>query len=421
MELREHRSNRGRTEVSTRGIGTNNGRANALESQPLRIGLIAPPVAPIPPEGYAGTERIIAVLAEGLHARGHDVTVFASGDSDVPCELVPVMDRSAWARGLSGTLRPLIDISVARAWRECQRFDVINAHVETAALQMGRHSGVPVVSTFHQRLDADGVSDLLDEFQEAPLIAISDSQRRWHPRSNWVATIHHGLDFSRTPAGDQPGNYLLLVGRVAPEKGVREAIDVARRTGRKLVMAAKMREPEEIALFKEVVEPAITAGTVDWRGEVAGAERDRLMASALATLMLGSWPEPFGLVAIESMATGTPVIARRAGGCTETIEHGVTGFLVDDQREACLAIERVTSLSRPLIRARARERFSADRMVDGYEAAFRKVISAARVPGSTDVAPTGGLDLVPPARIAAQHGLPRPTGRRPQVAVPELT
>jgi glycosyltransferase involved in cell wall biosynthesis len=401
--------------VST--IGMNNGQVAGLPSRPLRIGLIAPPVAPIPPEGYAGTERIIAALADGLHARGHQVTLFASGDSTVPCELVPVVDQSAWARGMSGTLRPLIDISVAHAWRECKRFDVINAHVETAALQLARHGGVPVVSTFHQRLDADGVADLLDEFADAPLIAISDSQRRWHPRSNWVATIHHGLDFSRTPARDQPGDYLLLVGRVTAEKGIREAIDVARRTERQLVVAAKMREPEELALFKEVVEPAIAAGVVDWRGEVTGAERDRLMAGALATLMLGSWPEPFGLVAIESMATGTPVIARRAGGCTETIEHGVTGFLVDDQKEAGLAIERVASLSRPFIWARARERFSVDRMVDAYEAAFRQLIAAARTPSSTAAA---RADLPARTRITTGHARPSRDGGRPQVAVPEL-
>jgi glycosyltransferase involved in cell wall biosynthesis len=407
--------------VSTNGFGSHNGHADGITTRPLRIALIAPPVAPIPPQGYAGTERIIAVLAEGLHARGHHVTVFASGDSDLPCELVPVTDRSAWARGMSGTLRPLIDISVARAWRESQRFDVINAHVETAALLMSRHSGVPVISTFHQRLDGDGVADLLDDFPDAPLIAISDSQRRWHPRSNWVATIHHGLDFSGTPFREQPGDYLLLVGRVTPEKGIREAIDIAKTTGRTLVVAAKMREPEELALFREVVDPAIAAGVVDWRGEVAGPERDELMAGARATLMLGAWPEPFGLVAIESMATGTPVIARRAGGCTETIEHAVTGFLVDDQHEARLAIERVATLSRPAIRARARERFSADRMVDAYEAAYRQVIATAGTsPRPLEEAPALRPVHATPTRIRAQHGRSSRDGRRPEM-VPEAT
>ena len=168
--------------------------------------------------------------------------------------------------------------------------------------------------------------------------------------------IHHGLDFTDTPSRDEPGDYLLVVGRVSPEKGIAEAIQLARRTGHQLVIAAKVREQDEQDLFDAVVKPAIESGTVDWRGEVDGPERDRLMAGALATLMLGGWPEPFGLVAVESMATGTPVIARRAGGYTETVEHGVNGFLVDDVEEARLAVERIRDLSRarrPDDRARA--------------------------------------------------------------------
>ena len=351
------------------------GSTSGTEGPPMRIGLIAPPVSPIPPHGYAGTERIVGILAAGLHERGHEVTVFASGDSNLPCEVVPVVPTSLWKRGHRGLLRPFIDLSVARAWRECHRFDIMNAHVETAAFEMARWCGVPVVSTFHQRLDSDGVADLIDEFDEIPLIAISESQRRWSSTANWVATIHHGLDFEGTPWRDEPGDYLLLVGRVTREKGVAEAIELAKRTGHRLVVAAKVREAEEQALFESTLKPAIAEGIVDWRGEVDERERDRLMAGALATLVLGGWPEPFGLVVVESMATGTPVIARRAGGYTETVEHGVNGFLIDDLEEARLAVERIRALSRREVRASVRERFSAERMTLAYESAFRKVLA----------------------------------------------
>jgi glycosyltransferase involved in cell wall biosynthesis len=173
---------------------------------------------------------------------------------------------------------------------------------------------------------------------------------------------------------------LLLVGRITREKGVAEAIELARRTHRKLVVAAKAHQPDEKALFESVVRPAIDAGVVDWRGEVDGATRDKLMVGALATVMLGAWPEPFGLVAIESMATGTPVIGRRAGGLTETVDHGVTGFLVDDVDEAALAVNRVARLARDRIASITRERFSAERMIDAYEAVYRDLVTPHVVP-----------------------------------------
>src|SRR3954464_7306083 len=358
-----------------------------VDGPPLRIALVAPPVSAIPPKGYAGTERVVGVLAQGLHDRGHKVTVFASGDSELPCEVVPVVPASLWTKGHRGELRPFIDLSVARAWRECQRFDILNAHVEAAAFEMARWCGVPVVSTLHRRLDNDGIADLIDEFSEIPLIAISESQKRWNPDANWVGMIHHGLDFSETPSRDEPGDYLLVVGRGSPEKGIAEAIQLARRTGHQLVIAAKVREQDEQDLFEAVVKPAIESGTVGWRGEVDGPERDRLMAGALATLMLGGWPEPFGRVAVESMATGTPVIARRAGACTETVAHGRTGFIVDDVAEAVLAVARVPDLSRRKIAAEARRRFSGERMVDQYEAAYERVLQDAGVSAASESRP----------------------------------
>ena len=345
------------------------------DTRPMRIGLIAPPVVSLPPPTYAGTERIVTSLALGLHDRGHQVTVFTSGDSDLPCEIVPVVPRALWREGMTGDLGVFFQMAVARAWDEAERFDIIHSHMETHGFLLAAHAPVPVLTTLHGRLDVAGAAQYIDAMPSIPLVAISESQRRWNPDANWVATIHHGIDFTTTPTGTRPGGDLLFVGRITREKGVDFAIELARRTRRRLVIAAKAHEREEEELFDSVLRPAIDEGIVDWRGEVDSATRDQLMVRALATVMLGAWPEPFGLVAIESMATGTPVIARRAGGLTETIDHGVTGFLVDDVDEAALAVSRVASLDRAEIAAKTRERFSAERMVDDYEALYRTLIT----------------------------------------------
>lgn len=345
-------------------------------AQPLRIALLSPPFLPVPPPGYAGTERVVGALAQGLHDRGHAVTLFAPGDSNVPYELVPSVPHSLWRNGHRGDASSYIEGTVAMAWEEAARFDIIHSHLDTAGFALARHCGTPVLTTLHRRLDTGGAAALIDAFPDVPLVSISDSQRRWNPDANWVTTIHHGLDFSSTPQHATGGDYLLLVGRIAAEKGVAEAIEVARRSEHRLVIAAKVYDTKEKQMFERLVQPAIDEGVVDWRGEVDGAERDELMAGAYATLMLGAWPEPFGLVAIESMATGTPVIARRAGANTETVQHGSTGYLVDDIDEALLAVSKAAGLDRAHIAAYARGRFSTERMVWLYEKAYASVMAA---------------------------------------------
>jgi glycosyltransferase involved in cell wall biosynthesis len=349
----------------------------AAAERSLRIGIVASPLVSLPPVGYAGTERVVTTLAHGLNERGHQVTVFTSGDSKLPCEIVPVTPTAIWRTGQSGDLNSYSAMSVLQAWEQSSRFDLMHSHVEASGFGMARHCATPVISTMHSRLDVAGTADLIDLVPDIPLVAISDSQRRWNPDANWVATIHHGLDFADTPFETTSGSYLALVGRLAREKGIVEAIEVARRTGRRLVVAAKVREPEERRMFDDVIRPAIDSGVVDWRGEVDTVERDQILAGAYATLMLGAWPEPFGLVGIESMATGTPVIARRAGGCTETILHGDTGFLVDDVDEAVFAVSRISRIDRDRVARYARRRFAADRMVGLYEQLFLRVARSA--------------------------------------------
>jgi glycosyltransferase involved in cell wall biosynthesis len=344
-------------------------------SDRLRIGLLAPLVTPIPPPAYAGTERIVAMLAAGLHARGHHVTLYASGDSDVPCKLASVLPRSLWADGFTGDGRQFAPLVLAAAWRDADQFDIFHSHLDSAGFLFARHCPRPVLTTLHNRLDTEGMPLLLSEFGDVPLVAISDSQRRWSPEANWVATIHHGTVTPESLFSEKPGDYLALVGRMTWEKGIEEAIELARRTGIPLKIAGKAHEPDELAMLEETVQPAVADGVAEFVGELPPNDRDALIAGALATVMLGAWPEPFGLVAIESMAAGTPVIGRRAGGLTETIQHGRTGFLVDDLIEAQAAVERVADLDREAIRQYALKTFSPELMIDRYESVYRALLN----------------------------------------------
>ncbi|MDQ2674999.1 MAG: glycosyltransferase family 4 protein [Chloroflexota bacterium] len=375
-------------------------RPVALSGEPLRIGLMSGPMVRIPPPGYAGTERIVTVLVEELVRRGHDVTLIAPGDSSVECRVVPTIDRALWSSGMRGDSTAYIQVSIEKAWAVADELDVIHSHLDTLSFSMARHVQTPMVHTLHGRLDIPGVPELLDEFREIPLVAISESQRRWRPQNNWVATVHHGLPLGQAPFSADPGTYLAFVGRIAVEKGVDDAIELAASTGHTLRIAAKVHEREEEELFSKIVEPALASGHAAFEGELRTGPRDELMAGALATVMLGAWPEPFGLVAIESMATGTPVIARRAGALPEIIRHGENGFLVDDLTEARLAVREAARLDRRRIREDALERFSVDRMVDEYETVYRAL--AAGRPASLDHAipaarPGRGVEIVPPA------------------------
>jgi glycosyltransferase involved in cell wall biosynthesis len=352
--------------------------AEARPAERLRIALVSPPMLPVPPPTYAGTERVVAALGETLVAHGHDVTLFAPGDSEFSGTLVPSPDRSLWSREYRDDVSSFINVTLAKVWARHDDFDVIHSHVETLGFLFARYCPTPVVTTLHGRLDVSGIPELLEEFDDIPLVAISESQRRWGERANWVGTIHHGLPLETMPFQAQPGDYLAFVGRITPEKGIDDVIELARRTGLPLKMAAKVYDRHEKIHFKEVVQPAIDAGIVEFLGEVGPLERDPLYAGAKATIMLGAWPEPFGLVAIESLATGTPVIARRAGALTETIEHGIDGFLVDDLTEAELAVSMINDLDRTKIRERALERFSPERMTREYEQVYTALVEASR-------------------------------------------
>jgi glycosyltransferase involved in cell wall biosynthesis len=369
---------------------------------------------PVPPPTYAGTERVVAALGNELLARGHEVTLFAPGDSQFGGELVASPEQSLWSRGYHDDVSSFINTTLAKVWARADSFDIVHSHVETLGFLFARHSPVPVITTLHGRLDVSGIPELLEEFHDIPLVAISESQRRWSPEANWVATVHHGLPLDQMPFSPVAGDYLAFVGRITPEKGIAECIQVARDVGMKLRIAAKVYDAHEKEHFAEVVKPAL-GEDVEFLGELGQPDRDALYAGAAATMMLGAWPEPFGLVAIESMATGTPVIARRAGALTETIEHGVSGFLVDDATEAALAIRFARELDRKLVRSSAISRFSPGRMADEYERAYERVLGATS--DGTTSEPGSAADRAPTPTSPDQPG---PASGRPAIAIQTL-
>ncbi len=342
--------------------------------QPLRIALVAPPLERVPPIKYGGTERVVISLARELVARGHEVTTFASADSEVPGRLVPTVPRALRPIGFDGDVMPYFMGTSLEVLRHAGEFDIVHSHLEWSTLLLARALSVPMVSTFHGRLDLPWTRPL---FADAPrgLVAISRSQASAHPEVPWEAIVHNGLELSGAPFDRRRSDDLCFVGRVSPEKGILDAIEVARLSGRRIRIAAKIgTTPADRSYWQDVVRPALDGADVEFLGEVPEAERDELFASSYATVMPGAWPEPFGLVAIESLACGTPLLARRAGALPEIVRDGIDGFLGDDAMHLAYFADQVAALDREAIRASVLERFSARAMTDRYEAVYRRML-----------------------------------------------
>jgi len=344
----------------------------------LRIAQVAPPIERVPPEMYGGTERVVHELIVELARRGHEVTTFASGDSDVPGRLVPTVPQSLRPAGFGADPSGFILTTMVDVLDRENEFDLIHSHLEWSSVILARATHVPVVATFHGRLDLPWATKLLESPPQAAMVAISESQASAHPEVDWTI-VHNGLTLNGAPFERRRSDALCFVGRVSPEKGIVEAIEIAKRSGRQLRIIAKVgTTPTERDYNENVFEPARNAAgsLVEYLGEVTGVERDRLFAKSYATLMPGSWPEPFGLVAIESLACGTPIVARRVGGLAEIIRDGVDGFFGDDVTQLAFQVPRVAELDRMKIRKSVIDRFSATRMADGYEALYRQVLGA---------------------------------------------
>jgi glycosyltransferase involved in cell wall biosynthesis len=342
----------------------------------VKIAVLGPVWFPVPPVGYGGIEWIVSLLAEGLVRAGHDVTLFASGDSATAAELSAVFPEAP--SELIGTTGPELRHALA-CYERAAEFDIVNDHSGPLAAALGAAVATPVVHTVHGPLtgaDGDLYASLARVAPGVGLISLSLNQRRPQPDLPWLANCPNALDLGAYPVRAERGEYLLFLGRMSPEKGCHRAIEVAREAGLPLRIAGKMREPAEREYFEAYVAPELGDG-VEYLGETSHGKKVALLQNARATLFPIEWEEPFGLVMIESMACGTPVLATRRGAVPEVIEHGRSGVIVDDYREMAAALAEADRLEPLECRRWAEERFSAERMVRDYEAAYALALERA--------------------------------------------
>ncbi len=343
----------------------------------MRIAQIAPLTESVPPKLYGGTERIVSYLTEELTSLGHDVTLFASGNSETSATLEPMSPR---ALRFDPTLRDALAphmVMLEKVYRRAHEFDVLHFHLDYWSFSLFSRGPTPFLTTLHGRLDLPEHAPMHELFPEVPLVSISYAQRRGMPEANYVKTIHHGLPTGLlTPLPIAP-SYLAFLGRIAPEKRPDRAIRIARRAGMKLKIAAKVDRVDQ-AYFDAEIRPMIDGEQIEMIGEIGDAQKSAFLSGAHALLMPIDWPEPFGLVMIEAMACGTPVIAFNCGSVPEVVDHGMTGFVVDSEDAAVAAIPRLARLSRQAIRGRFERRFSARRMAGDYLSLYRQLAATAR-------------------------------------------
>ena len=341
----------------------------------MRIAVIAPPWLPVPPPAYGGTEAVVATLSAGLAALGHDVELFAHPDSTCPVpttSIIPASDATPMGRAS-------IEIEHAvGAYRHCAsgRFDVVSDHTIAGPVHCAAHPQLPVVATNHNPFSRTRNAIYATLIGRGAIVAISQS----HARSTDLpvaAVIHHGVDVDSFPVGSGDGRYLAMLTRMSPDKGVHRAIEIARRADARLLIAAKVRDPDEHEYFDEIIRPRLYGG-VEYIGEIGFAEKQRLLADATALLNPIEWSEPFGMAMLESLACGTPVIATPYGAAPEIVVHGESGFLAEADDDLIKAVHSVAALDRRACRQRALDRFSVEAMAQKYVSAFADEIDRHR-------------------------------------------
>jgi glycosyltransferase involved in cell wall biosynthesis len=339
----------------------------------MRIAQIAPLAEPVPPTYYGGTERVVSGLTEELVRRGHEVVLFASGDSCTAAELVACCPRSLRldTRVIDPLAYTIVQMEMVR--RRAREFDIIHNHIDYIAFPLSRAVATPMVTTLHGRLDLEDLTPIYATFPDVRVISISDAQRTPFPAARWLGTVYNGIDPARYTFQERPGRYLAFLGRISPEKGVEPAIEVARAVGLPLRIAAKV-DPADQAYFAERIEPLLRGPGIEYLGEIDDAGKSELLGGALAYLFPIDWPEPFGITMVEAMACGTPVIAMNRGSVPEVVVHGRTGFICESMRGMIDAVSRVDRLSRLACRRHVEQKFSIPRMTDGYEAAYRAAV-----------------------------------------------
>ena len=343
----------------------------------MRIAQIAPLTEAVPPALCGGTERVISWLTEELVGLGQGVTLFASGDSITAAKLEPVWPR---ALRLDGTVRDpnaLHMMMIEQVYQRSDEFDLMHFHLDYFPFSLMSRQSTPFVTTLHGRLDLPEHHPAFATFSDIPVVSISNAQRRPIPKANWVATVHHGLPAGALQPQPIAPSYLAFLGRISPEKGADHAIRISQRCGIPLKIAAKVDRADE-DYFAETVRPLLSTPGVEFIGEIGDAQKSEFLSGAIALLLPIDWPEPFGLVMIEAMACGVPVVAFNRGSVSEIVEDGVTGFVVEDETSAAGAVRDVASLSRDAIRRRFEERFTARRMAEDYIHLYRKLIDGRR-------------------------------------------
>jgi glycosyltransferase involved in cell wall biosynthesis len=338
----------------------------------MRIAQVSPLFEAVPPKAYGGTERVVSWLTEELVRQGHDVTLFASGDSTTNAELVACSEHALWQDSTCLENLPHHVRQLETVFERANDFDILHFHGDFVHFPLLRRLPVPAVTTLHGALNRTDHLPFFLEYREANLVSISDSQRATVPEASFCRTVHHGMPPELHRYSARPSDYLAFVGRASPQKGLDRAISIAVRSRTKLKIAARIY-PEERGYFSEVIAPLLVkAGPlVEFIGEVAGLAKDELLRGARALLFPIDWAEPFGLVMIEALATGTPVIAWRNGSVPEVIEHGRTGFIVDSVEAAVSAVGVLDSIERAACRASFERRFSAERMASDYVEVYR--------------------------------------------------
>jgi glycosyltransferase involved in cell wall biosynthesis len=344
----------------------------------MKIAQIAPLHESCPPQLYGGTERVVSYLTEELVRQGHQVTLFASGDSRTAAELCAPCPR---ALRLDPKYQdPLVHhmVMLSQVARRADEFDVLHFHIDYLHFPLFADRGRNTLTTTHGRLDIPDLAVLFRAFANMPLVSISDSQRRPVAWASWCGTVHHGLPPDLYAPGSGDGGYLAFIGRISPEKRPDWAIEIARRAGMPLAIAAKI-DKNDYTYYKSQIEPLLKNPLVEFLGEIGEDGKGAFLGDATAVLFPIDWPEPFGLSMIEAMANGTPVIAFRRGSVPEVIDHGITGFVVDTIEEAVAAVPLAKALDRTAVRQRFEERFSVGRMAGDYVALYRARLARAAV------------------------------------------
>jgi glycosyltransferase involved in cell wall biosynthesis len=359
---------------ASNGHSDANGVSSRYQASRLRIAQVAPLYERLPPRLYGGTERVASYITEELVRRGHDVTLFASGDSLTTAKLVAgspqalrLADQLEYGTFLH--LPMLSDVYEGAA----DRFDIIHSHVDYWSFPFARLSRVPTVATMHGRLNVQQLQPVYSRYRSVPLVSISDSQRKPLPFMNWAATIYHGLPRDLLRFSPQPGKYLAFLGRISPEKGPDLAIEVARRVGIPLKIAAKVDKVDNDYYLSQI-KPKLSPPDVEYIGEISESEKSDFLGGAIALLFTIEWPEPFGLAMIEAMACGTPVIARPYGSVPEIVSPGISGFVESGIPDLAAAVARVETLSRVKCREEFERRFTVEAMIDNYERVYRRLI-----------------------------------------------